>query len=211
VEGRIKKYKDYREERTKFLASYEVRKQRLLAAHAQLTSLEEREHQFLEKHPDAILHRAPATAREFELIAQDWMRLWGESDACATQFSNDGGLDVVSSNYGAQVKFFANSPVGRPDIQRLHGAASGSGLRPVFFAYASGYTTEALEWAADVGVACFTFVPRDKTTFAFEANTAEAAELALREEGLSYADWQELTELEAQFELYQSEVPPKYR
>jgi hypothetical protein len=211
METRVKRYKDYLKVRSQFLASYEERKQRLLAARSKLVSWEEREREFLEKHPDAVLHRAPATAREFELIAQNWMRLWGESDARATQFSNDGGLDVISSNFGAQVKFFANAPVGRPDIQALYGAATGCGLSPVFFAYASGYTTDALEWAAEVGVACFTFIPKDKTTFGFEANTVEAAELALRQEGLSYTDWQELTELESSFKSYQSELPPKYR
>ena len=73
-------------------------------------------------------------------------------------------------------------------------------------AFSSGYTAEALDWARKVGVACFTFVPKGNN-FEFEANTEEAAELALREEGWSYLDWREWTELEEKFQNYPPEPP----
>ena len=189
-----------------FLEEYRQASSRLERKREEKKSQQVRVREFLEANPDAVLYRAPINAREFEIICANWMQLWGEIDAAATQFSGDGGLDVVSSNFGAQVKFFANAPVGRPEIQALYGAASGNGLQPAFFAYSSGYTAEALDWARKVGVACFTFVPKGNN-FEFEANTEEAAELALREEGWSYLDWREWTELEEKFQNYPPEPP----
>lgn len=191
-----------------FLKEYKKASRHLEKKRREKSSQEVRVSDFLEANPDAVLYRAPINAREFEIICANWMQLWGEIDAVATQFSGDGGLDVVSSNFGAQVKFFANAPVGRPDVQSLYGAASGNGLQPAFFAYSSGYTDEALDWAKKVGMACFTFVPKGNN-FEFEANTLEAAELALREEGWSYSDWQEWTELEEKLKTFQQE-PPTY-
>ena len=191
-------------EKEVFLKKYKKESRRLEKKRGEKNFQEVRVREFLEANPDAVLYRAPKNAREFEIICANWMQLWGEMDARATQFSGDGGLDVVSSNFGAQVKFYADKPVGRPEVQALYGAASGNGLQPAFFAYSSGYTDEALEWAKMVGIACFTFVPNGNT-FQFAANTEQAAELALREEGWSYPDWQEWNSLEETLKTYQQE------
>lgn len=191
-------------EKETFLKDFTNQSLRLQNKRSEQSFLEVKVREFLDLYPDAVLYRAPTNAREFEFICANWMQLWGERDAVATQSSGDGGLDVVSKHFGAQVKFFANSPVGRPDIQALYGAATGAGLQPAFFAYSSGYTDEALVWAKTVGVACFTFVPNGNT-FMFQADTEEAAELSLREEGWTYSDWQEWSALEQKFNDYQQE------
>jgi len=211
LEYRYARAKGYRKGREDFLERYPERRRLLDAKRGHIVPQEVREREFMERNQGAVLRRAPKDAREFELIATSWMQFWGEYDAAATQFSGDGGVDVLSSNYGAQVKFYSNKPVGRPEVQGLVGAAAGYGVRPAFFAYSTGYTTEALQWAQDMDVACFTFVPQQGNAFEFEANTNAAAELILREEGISYADYVESQELEAQVSEYRYELPPFLR
>lgn len=204
---RHSRVKIYQKSREKFLQEYPDKRRSIDEKRAHIVSQEVREQEFLQCNPEAVLRRAPRDAREFELIAASWMQFWGERDAVATQFSGDGGIDVLSSNYGAQVKFYSNKPVGRPEIQALVGAAAGHGVSSAFFAYSTGYTAEALQWAADMDVACFTFIPRQDNTFEFEANTDAAAELILREEGIGYADYVEWQELETQYLEFQHELP----
>jgi hypothetical protein len=57
-----------------------------------------------------------------EIAAVEHMRSLGFIDAQTTAPGADGGIDAQSSDAAAQVKFYAN-PVGRPDVQRLHGAS----------------------------------------------------------------------------------------
>lgn len=211
LEDRYSKTKGYREARETFLREYPERRRILEEKRANVVPHEIREKEFLENNPGAVLRRAPRDAREFELIVTNWMRFWGEHDAVATQFSGDGGVDVLSGSYGAQVKFYSNKPVGRPEVQALHGAAAGFGVKPAFFAYSTGYTDEALQWAQSMDVACFVFVPGEDNTFTFETNTSAAAELALREEGMSYSDFVESHQLEMQYAEYQNELPPALR
>ncbi len=200
--------REWAAEKAAFLTKYRESSLTLEEKRSEKKFQEVRMREFQAAKPGAVLHRAPKNARDFEIICANWMQLWGEVDASATQFSGDEGLDVVSSNFGAQVKFYADKPVGRPEVQALYGAASGRGLQPAFFAYSSGYTSEALQWAKMVGIACFTFEPHGDA-FQFAANTKEAAELALREEGWTFSDWQERSELEETLELFQQE-PESY-
>lgn len=211
LEYRYSRANGYRKARQKFLQEYPERRRLLDDKRRHIVAQDVREREFMQRNPTAVLRRAPMDAREFELIAASWMQFWGEHDAVATQFSGDGGVDVLSSNYGAQVKFYSNKPVGRPEVQALVGAAAGHGVSPAFFAYSTGYTAEALQWAADMDVACFKFIPRQDNTFEFEANTNAAAELILREEGIGYADYVETQELETQYVDFQHELPPFLR
>lgn len=210
---RMKKIEEYQTEKADFFKQYQRRTEEIEGRRGAHLSADERMAEFLRHNQGAVLRRAPRDAREFEIIVANWLRLWGEIDAEVTQFTGDGGLDVVSEKIGAQVKFYSNKPVGRPEVQGLYGAAVGSRLQPAFFAYSTGYTQEALDWAADVGVACFTFVPdnSDPNLFIFEAHTEPAAELALRAEGLSYADWLELSDLEEKRECFGHELPLSIR
>lgn len=87
-----------------------------------------------------------------ELAAVAHMQSLGFIDAQKTQAGADGGIDVESSDAAAQVKFYAN-PVGRPDVQRLRGAAHE--YRVSVFYSTGGYTKEAVQYADSAGVALF--------------------------------------------------------
>lgn len=87
-----------------------------------------------------------------ELAAVEHMRSLGFIDAQATAPGADGGIDAESSEAAAQVKFYAN-PIGRPEIQRLRGAAHE--YRLALFYSTGGYTKEAVTYANDAGVSLF--------------------------------------------------------
>lgn len=91
-----------------------------------------------------------------ELAAVEHMKSLGFIDAQKTQSGPDGGIDVESSEAAAQVKFYA-SPVGRPDVQRLRGAAHE--YRISVFYSTGGYTKEAVQYAEGAGVALFLMDP----------------------------------------------------
>lgn len=91
-----------------------------------------------------------------ESAAVDHMKTLGFIDAQATGPGTDGGIDAQSSDAAAQVKFYAN-PVGRPDIQRLRGAAHE--YRLSLFYSTGGYTKEAVAYANGAGVALFLMDP----------------------------------------------------
>src|SRR5688572_8785948 len=83
------------------------------------------------------------------------MRHLGFGDARCTPTGTDGGVDVRSQGAVAQVKAQL-TPVGRPELQALYGVARSEGRQPLFFSLMS-YTTAALTWAEDVGMALFRF------------------------------------------------------
>lgn len=93
------------------------------------------------------------TAADAELVAAEWMRWMGYTDAHCTPSGPDGGLDVIATQAVAQVKLHGR-PIGRPDLQKLYGAALG--IQSLFFA-AEGFTEEAVAWAASVDMALFRF------------------------------------------------------
>ena len=90
-----------------------------------------------------------------EELGAEWMRALGFVDAAVTRSVGDGGIDVVASNAVAQVKMHSQS-VGRPDVQRLRGAAYTVEFA-VFFSF-SGYTTGAVAYADSNKVALFDVV-----------------------------------------------------
>jgi hypothetical protein len=88
------------------------------------------------------------------LVAQ-WMRWLGVYDAEVTKYVGDGGIDVESSRYIAQVKNF-NGNVGIASIRELAGVAAVDGRTPLFFT--SGvYPRGADSWAQDAGIYLFTY------------------------------------------------------
>ena len=177
-------------EKVSFLDEY-VRSEDELdeSAKVRLTK-EEQDKNFFSMFPDANLHSGPVSARDFEFIAESWMKYWGVLDAEATTASGDGGIDVISSRFAAQVKFYANSKVGRPELQNLYGAAQGLNLGSLFFAYSSGYSDLALAWAEQVGVGCFEFVRNDNGNgFVFKPLTTVAMDLVLENEGIDYSTY----------------------
>ena len=89
-----------------------------------------------------------------ETLALSHMLSLGFDDAALTGSGADGGIDVVSSDAIAQVKFYS-SPIGIAEVQRLRGTAVLHAQ--VLFYSNSGYTTSAKKFALDSGVALFTY------------------------------------------------------
>ncbi|MDM7892979.1 restriction endonuclease [Curtobacterium caseinilyticum] len=100
-----------------------------------------------------------------ELAAVEHMKALGFVDAQKTQSGADGGIDVESSEAAAQVKFYASS-IGRPDIQRLRGAAHE--YRISVFYSTGGYTREAVQYADQAAVALFAMDPYGQVEAASE-------------------------------------------
>ncbi|WP_162850759.1 restriction endonuclease [Amnibacterium kyonggiense] len=92
-----------------------------------------------------------------EQMAANHMRAYGFSDARTTPAGADSGIDVVSRWGVAQVKYFSK-PVGRPEVQKLRGAAHGRD-RVLFYAL-TGFNTNAVQFANECGIALFQFDQR---------------------------------------------------
>jgi len=90
--------------------------------------------------------RGPSTWQEAEHFAAQYMRNLGCVDAQVTRQSKDGGIDVMSSGYVAQVKHYRGS-VGAPAIQALFGVARSQNKQALFFTSGT-YTREAQQFAS---------------------------------------------------------------
>jgi len=101
------------------------------------------------------------TPRQAERLAALWMQHMGESDAVVSQATRDGGIDVESSNFVAEVKHHAK-PVGPVPVRSLHGVAMSRGKVGVFFSR-RGYTASSVEFARDAGLLLFTYNPEAGT------------------------------------------------
>ncbi|MBM7436902.1 restriction endonuclease [Streptomyces sp. HB132] len=102
--------------------------------------------------PEPRLIRTP---REAELVAVDWMRYLGFTDAVATPVGADEGIDVIAERGLAQVKM-EGRPTSRPTVQQLHGVATAKEREAVFFSL-GGYTLPAASWASQHGIALFRY------------------------------------------------------
>lgn len=90
--------------------------------------------------------------QQAERLAESALQQIGFTDAERTPAGTDKGLDVVGATVAAQVKY-TGTPVGRPLLQQLRGAADGR--ITVFFSRA-GYTAAALDYAEESSMALFT-------------------------------------------------------
>lgn len=111
------------------------------------------------------------TPRDAEELAADWMRSMGASGVEVTRFQGDGGIDVTSTEYIAQVKHFATN-VGVAPIRELSGVVRADGRRGLFFA-TNGYSPGAIEFADRSGVALFRMYPEKQELRAMNT-TAQA-------------------------------------
>ncbi len=91
------------------------------------------------------------------------LRAMGFPDARETPVGPDGGIDVRSQRAIAQVKF-RGAQTGRSDLQRLVGARGRDQHLALFFFTASSYSNRALEYAAEMDVALFTYDPTGALT-----------------------------------------------
>lgn len=90
-----------------------------------------------------------------EKLVEQWLRFLGEEDANVTSFTNDGGVDVESLHYIAQVKNYKGS-VSVAEVRELQGVASSDGRSPLFFTSGT-YTTEAIKFAKAVSMPLFVY------------------------------------------------------
>jgi hypothetical protein len=97
-------------------------------------------------------------AIEAEYYVAEWMRWLGAIESEVTRARRDGGVDVRSAYYVAQVKHRPNDFVSVDIVRALHGVASQE--RRAGLVFASGrYSSDALAFAARAGVALFIFRP----------------------------------------------------
>ena len=97
---------------------------------------------------------ARMNARQAEHLACAWMHYLGADDAIVTPERRDGGVDVRSRHFLAQVKHLRGETVGVAAIRQLHGVAAAENRRAVFFS-STGYTPDAVAFARDTGIALF--------------------------------------------------------
>lgn len=90
-----------------------------------------------------------------EALTAAWMRYLGEADADVTRFTSDGGIDVTSEHYIAQVKNYSGT-VGVESVRELAGVSLADGRKPLFFT-SGNYASGAVEFAGRVGVALFQY------------------------------------------------------
>jgi hypothetical protein len=102
--------------------------------------------------PRLLLIRSPLEA---EQACCQWLKYFGFVDSKLTKAGADGGVDIVSKEIVAQVKF-KGVTTGRPEIQQLHGIAVHEGKRGFFFSL-GGYTSSAIEFAEKCQMAIFEF------------------------------------------------------
>jgi len=83
------------------------------------------------------------------------MQHLGAVDSQVTSFTADGGIDVVSARYIAQVKNYSDT-VGVAALRELAGVASVDGRTPLFFSSGS-YAAGAIEFANLADIALFRY------------------------------------------------------
>ncbi|GGO63948.1 hypothetical protein GCM10010910_17640 [Microbacterium nanhaiense] len=121
--------------------------------------------------------------QEAEELAAEWMRFLGAVDAEVTRYSGDGGVDVISSAYIAQVKNLApmySVPVAQ--VRELAGVAAHDGRRALFFTSGS-YSAGGVEFADRAGIALFIYRAEEGDLIG-----ANALGSAVRAQGLDLRD-----------------------
>jgi hypothetical protein len=115
---------------------------------------------------------------EAEYYVAEWMRHLGATDAIVTPARADGGIDVRSRFYAAQVKHRPTDFVEVETVRALIGTASIENRTPLFFA-SGHYSRHVYDAAARGGVALFIFKPLEGRLVA-----ANAVANRLRQDGL---------------------------
>ena len=118
----------------------------------EVQAVREVESRSLAEPPAPTLIRTPSDA---ELAAARWLRWMGFEDADITPDGPDGGIDVLGAGIIAQVKA-EMVKTGRPIVQQTFGIARAAQCDGAVFSL-SGFTTEAVQWAEEHGVALFEF------------------------------------------------------
>jgi hypothetical protein len=93
--------------------------------------------------------------RQAEFLARDWMLFLGDSACQVSQATRDGGADVVSMRFVAEVKHHA-VPVSPAMVRQIFGVATAEGKTALFFSL-SGYSSAAVEFGEQVRMALFVY------------------------------------------------------
>lgn len=99
--------------------------------------------------PYGVSHRGA------EQLCAEWMRYLGQADAQVTQFTGDGGIDVTSNHYIAQVKNYTGT-VGVAEVREMAGVVAGDGRKPLFFTSGT-YAAGSVEFANKVMMPLFVY------------------------------------------------------
>lgn len=97
--------------------------------------------------------RSIKSSYEFEHYCQSWMLYLGAEDAEVSRATGDGGVDVISEKYVAQVKLY-NAPIPVAQVRDLLGTAVDFNRKPLFFA-SMAYSKGSVEFADRNGIALF--------------------------------------------------------
>jgi hypothetical protein len=115
--------------------------------------------------------RSRLNAIEAEYYVAEWMRYLGASESIVTPARRDGGVDVRSDFYIAQVKHRPRDFVSVDIVRALVGVASAEGRVPLVFT--SGYySRDALDFAGRVGAPLFIFRPAEGKLVGANASAA---------------------------------------
>ncbi|MEJ6553408.1 restriction endonuclease [Microbacterium esteraromaticum] len=96
-----------------------------------------------------------------ERIVEAWMRHLGALDAEVTRYTADGGIDVASASWIAQVKHH-QGVIGVAAIRELAGVAAIDGRSALFFT-STGYAEGAVDFADKAGMGLFVYSAEDGT------------------------------------------------
>lgn len=100
-------------------------------------------------------------ARQAEFLAKAWMEYLGAEGCRVSQATRDGGVDVDSDHFVAEVKHHAE-PVSPNIVRQVVGVAAIEGKRPLVFSL-NGYSSAALEVGNRAGAALFKYNFEDGT------------------------------------------------
>jgi hypothetical protein len=96
-----------------------------------------------------------------EKLCKEWMTYLGAEESETTSFTSDGGIDVVAASYIAQVKNYSGTvPIN--DVRALAGVVSTDGRKGLFFT-SGNYSTGAIEFANQAGIALFVYSAENGT------------------------------------------------
>jgi hypothetical protein len=124
--------------------------------------------------------RGKLRAIEAEYYVAEWMRFLGASDAVVTPARRDGGVDVRSRFYVAQVKHRPQDFVSVESVRALVGVAALERRTALFFA-SGRYSRDCYALAAEAGVALFIFRSHEGRLVAANATAQRLLERGLRE------------------------------
>jgi HJR/Mrr/RecB family endonuclease len=95
--------------------------------------------------------------QDAEHFVAEYLKFYGATGVSVTRFSRDGGIDVETTNFVAQVKH-VQANVGVKAVREIYAIAVSKNKEALFFAKV-GYTKDAIDFATQNRIALFTYLP----------------------------------------------------